>query len=66
MASENPEPQAKRVRIAEPAVINSNECINFHLLQKTNGTVTFVEGGLFPPEMSHQYVDTAITCALLP
>ena len=31
-----------------------------------NGAVTFVDGGLFPPEMSHQYVDrytdsTAIT-----
>lgn len=60
MTTENPEPEAKRVKIAGPAVLNSNECINFHLLQKTNGAVTFVDGGLFPPEMSHQYVDTLI------
>lgn len=57
MTTENPEPEAKRVKIAGPAVLNSNECINFHLLQKTNGAVTFVDGGLFPPEMSHQLFD---------
>jgi hypothetical protein len=60
MTTANPEPEPKRVKIAGPAVLNSNECINFHLLQKTNGAVTIVDGGLFPPEMSHQYVDTCV------
>ena len=56
MASDKGEPQAKRVKIAGPPTVNSNECITFHLLKKTNGTVTLDKNGLFPPDMSHQYV----------
>ena len=46
-------PQAKRVKIAGPPVLNSNEVITFHLLHETKGTAG-VE--VFQPEMSHQYV----------
>lgn len=48
------EPQAKRAKLEGPAVLNSNEAITFHLLKKTDGTVTIDKDGLFPPDMSHQ------------
>jgi hypothetical protein len=54
MATDTAEPQAKRVKIDGPAVADSNECINFHLLKKVDGTVTLEEGGTFHPDMSHQ------------
>ena len=51
---DKPEPQPKRVKIAGPTVVNSNECITFHLLKRVGGTVVMEEDGHFPPEMTHQ------------
>ena len=48
------EPQAKRVKIAGPPVLDSNEVITFHLLKKTDGTATIEDDGSFHPEMTHQ------------
>jgi len=44
----------KRVKIEGPTVINSNECITFHLLKKVDGNVILEEDGNFPAEMTHQ------------
>lgn len=52
--TEDQKPQAKRVRLEGPPVVDSNECITFHLLKRIDGNVVLEEDGHFPPEMTHQ------------
>ena len=63
------EPEAKRAKMLSVAdgskasvgqldtvgVIDSNECMTFHLLTKaSDGTVVMEEDSHFPPDMTHQ------------
>ena len=51
------EPDLKRAKTQEERVVDSNDCIEFHLVSGTDETgkdLKTVENGTFGPIMSHQ------------
>jgi len=55
MTIEKIEPDAKRFK-APVAVVNSNDCMTFTLLNKSaDGAVAIEDDASFKPDMSHQY-----------
>lgn len=55
MTVEKLEPEPKRFK-SPAAVVNSNDCITFTLLNKNaEGAVVIEDGASFKPDMSHQY-----------
>lgn len=53
----DPPNQTKRLKTlgsSALSVLNSNDCITFHLLKKLDGTIVMEEDGHFTPEMTHQ------------